>query len=150
MKIVFRLTWAKGSAGARAFKSKETFSLFSEYCERIGRFSSCEVGGGAESWKKNAGVLVWMCDRARKARPLSSEDVAAALDSSCSAGARELHILIGGADGFTEKDDALWKPDLRWSFGPLTLPHELASVVAAEQVYRAWTILKKHPYHQGH
>jgi len=36
------------------------------------------------------------------------------------------------------------------AFGRITLPHELAAVVAAEQIYRALTILAGHPYHTGH
>ena len=36
------------------------------------------------------------------------------------------------------------------SFGRITLPHELARAVAAEQIYRALTILAGHPYHSGH
>ncbi|MGH7583050.1 MAG: 23S rRNA (pseudouridine(1915)-N(3))-methyltransferase RlmH, partial [Gemmatimonadales bacterium] len=38
---------------------------------------------------------------------------------------------------------------IRWSLGPLTLPHELARVVVAEQLYRASTILRHEPYHRG-
>jgi 23S rRNA (pseudouridine1915-N3)-methyltransferase len=36
------------------------------------------------------------------------------------------------------------------SLGPATMAHELARVVAAEQIYRAWAIVEGHPYHRGH
>ena len=42
------------------------------------------------------------------------------------------------------------RPDLLWSLGPMTLPHELAAIIAAEQIYRAFTILHHLPYHAGH
>ena len=58
--------------------------------------------------------------------------------------------MIGGPEGFTPGELEAMAPGLRWSFGPMTLPHELASVVAAEQIYRALTILHRQPYHSGH
>lgn len=61
--------------------------------------------------------------------------------------ARPLVFAIGGSTGL---DDAMLdRSQLRWSLGPLTLPHELARVVVAEQLYRAFTILKGEPYHKG-
>jgi len=65
-------------------------------------------------------------------------------------GIQELQIVIGGPDGFPPKELEEMKPRLRWSFGPMTLPHELAAVVAVEQLYRAMTILHHQPYHSGH
>jgi 23S rRNA (pseudouridine1915-N3)-methyltransferase len=59
-----------------------------------------------------------------------------------------LLFAIGGADGFS--DEARRKAGFLWSLGNLTLPHELARVVVLEQLYRAFTILKNHPYHVGH
>lgn len=55
-------------------------------------------------------------------------------------------FAIGGADGHTEavKD----KADKLVSLSALTLPHMLVRVVLAEQLYRAWTILARHPYHR--
>jgi 23S rRNA (pseudouridine1915-N3)-methyltransferase len=41
------------------------------------------------------------------------------------------------------------RANARWSLGALTLPHELARVVVAEQLYRAGTILRGEPYHRG-
>jgi 23S rRNA (pseudouridine1915-N3)-methyltransferase len=59
---------------------------------------------------------------------------------------RHLAFIIGGADGLSAaiKRDA----DFLWSLTPLTLPHALVRVVLAEQLYRAYTILKNHPYHR--
>jgi 23S rRNA (pseudouridine1915-N3)-methyltransferase len=81
---------------------------------------------------------------------LSSEDLAARLGKLRDDGVSQLEIAVGGADGVPPELQAALRPDLLWSFGSLTLPHELAAVVAGEQVYRAWTILKNHPYHGGH
>lgn len=55
-------------------------------------------------------------------------------------------LLIGGPDGF----DASIKAHIHetWSLSKLTLPHALIRVILAEQIYRAWTILNKHPYHR--
>lgn len=55
-------------------------------------------------------------------------------------------IYIGGPDGFTE--DFLNKMDLVWSLSSLTLPHMLVRILLVEQLYRAWTIIKGHPYHR--
>ena len=59
-----------------------------------------------------------------------------------------LLVAIGGADGFG--DEAQRQADFILSLGKMTLPHELARVVLVEQLYRAFTILKNHPYHLGH
>lgn len=56
-------------------------------------------------------------------------------------------FLIGGAEGLDPV--LLAEVGERWSLGPLTLPHELARVVVAEQLYRAATILAGQPYHKG-
>ena len=58
----------------------------------------------------------------------------------------DLAFIIGGADGLAEslKRGA----EFRWSLTPLTLPHGLARVVLAEQLYRAVSILHNHPYHR--
>src|SRR5487761_2368441 len=56
-------------------------------------------------------------------------------------------LLIGGADGLAEV--VLARAELRWSLGPLTLPHMLVRVLVAEQLYRAASLLAGHPYHRG-
>ena len=59
---------------------------------------------------------------------------------------RPLALLIGGPDGLSER--CLARASLRWSLSPLTLPHALVRVVVAEQLYRAWSLLHRHPYHR--
>ena len=62
-------------------------------------------------------------------------------------GGRDLALLAGGADGLAP--ECIAAAEHRWSLSPLTLPHGLVRVVVAEQIYRAWTILRRHPYHRG-
>ena len=59
---------------------------------------------------------------------------------------QDISIVIGGADGIDPviKQQA----DEKWSLSSLTLPHALVRVVVAEQLYRAWSIMKGHPYHR--
>ena len=59
---------------------------------------------------------------------------------------RPLVFLIGGPDGHLEEVRA--RATQSWSLSKLTLPHMLARVVLAEQLYRASTIISGHPYHR--
>ena len=76
----------------------------------------------------------------------TTEDLAGVLETWLGQG-RDVAMLIGGADGLS--DACLSRADLRWSLSDLTLPHGLARVMVAEQVYRAWSIVRGHPYHRG-
>ncbi|HEU0062820.1 MAG TPA: 23S rRNA (pseudouridine(1915)-N(3))-methyltransferase RlmH [Hyphomicrobiaceae bacterium] len=62
-------------------------------------------------------------------------------------GSRGLAFAIGGPDGLAA--DILGAAKMRLSFGTITLPHQLARIVLAEQLYRAATILAGHPYHRA-
>jgi 23S rRNA (pseudouridine1915-N3)-methyltransferase len=59
-------------------------------------------------------------------------------------GAKELVFFCGGAEGFP--DDLRSHAHMQLSLSTLTMPHEFARVVLAEQLYRAFTILFGHPY----
>ena len=59
---------------------------------------------------------------------------------------RDVAILIGGAFGLG--DEVASKSSMTLSLAPWTLPHELARVVLAEQLYRAGTIVRREPYHK--
>jgi len=63
--------------------------------------------------------------------------------------ARDLIFLVGGATGLPpawRENAAREHGDLLLSLSEMTLPHELARVVLAEQIYRAFTLLRGHPY----
>jgi len=60
---------------------------------------------------------------------------------------RNLTFVIGGPDGLAA--EVLKRADFRWSLSPLTWPHGLARVMVTEQLYRALSLLKGHPYHRG-
>ena len=77
---------------------------------------------------------------------LGSVDFARRLERWQDTGIREARFLIGGADGH---DDAIRaSADLLLGFGPATWPHLMVRAMLAEQLYRATTILTRHPYHR--
>lgn len=82
-----------------------------------------------------------------RGKALASEALAAWIKSRRDGGAKEIAFLIGGPDG--HGTTALEAAQLRLSLGPLTLPHGLARIVLAEQLYRAATIIAGHPYHRA-
>lgn len=79
-------------------------------------------------------------------KPWSTEDLSGRLEGWL-AGGRDVALMVGGPDGLSDTCRA--RADLQWSLSPLTLPHPLVRVVVAEQIYRAWSLLRGHPYHRG-
>ena len=79
-------------------------------------------------------------------KEFSSPELAATL-VDWQSGGRDLAFVIGGPDGVSK--DCVERADLRWSLSRLTLPHGLARVTFAEQLYRAWTLTTGHPYHRA-
>ena len=129
-------------------------TLTDDYLKRLSRYS--EVAG--VSVKDETAVLALAQGERQRERhklvlldsrgkQLSSEELALFLERE-QLQAQPLLFAVGGADGFSE--EARRKAGLVLSLGNLTLPHELARVVVLEQLYRAFTILKNHPYHLGH
>jgi len=78
---------------------------------------------------------------------LSSENFAASMGKARDDGAPALALFIGGPDGLDE--DIRKRAHLTLAFGAMTWPHQLVRVMAAEQIYRAITILSGHPYHRA-
>ena len=80
-----------------------------------------------------------------RGRAVSSRDFASGLAAARDGARSAAAFVIGGPDGL----DASLRENLRVvSFGAMTLPHRLARIVVAEQIYRATTILSGHPYHR--
>ncbi len=77
---------------------------------------------------------------------MDSERLAARMDQWF-AGGGDVIFLIGGPDGLGS--GCRRRAGLQWSLSRLTLPHGLVRIVLAEQLYRAWSILKHHPYHRN-
>jgi 23S rRNA (pseudouridine1915-N3)-methyltransferase len=136
-------------------KQPEIEGLTHEYLGRLRHYA--EVEGTAV---KDESALLKLC--AREARParhslvlldsrgkqLSSEEFARWIDDYQQRNSSPLLFAVGAADGFS--DEARRAATLVLSLGKITLAHELARVVLLEQIYRAFTILKGHPYHLGH
>jgi 23S rRNA (pseudouridine1915-N3)-methyltransferase len=84
----------------------------------------------------------------QRGKQFSSDELAKFLDDYQGRSPLPLLFAVGAADGFSE--EARKAATLVLSLGKMTLAHELARVVLLEQLYRAFTILKGHPYHLGH
>ncbi|WP_261663576.1 23S rRNA (pseudouridine(1915)-N(3))-methyltransferase RlmH [Deinococcus sp. Marseille-Q6407] len=82
-----------------------------------------------------------------RGREFSSEGLSEWLDAQALGGTGELAFAIGGPEGHT--DELRAGAARLWSFGQLTLPHDLAMVVLLEALYRASTISAGEPYHRG-
>ncbi len=150
MKIrLISITKRKGSS-----KQSCVDELTADYVKRAARFSPVEAGEYAseeallkslERPGRTAPVLVALDSRGKQ---LSSVELADFLRQHLERGTQELVLAVGPADGWTAA--ARSRAQLTLSLGKITLPHELARVVLAEQIYRAFTILNNHPYHGGH
>lgn len=138
-------------------KSKEPAfrALTEEYLRRISRYLAAESHEMSSeeallqlteiSTGRTRPVLVLLDARGRQ---FTSEEFADLLRDQQDRGTQNLFFGVGPANGFTDK--ARHSADLVLSFGKMTLAHELARIVLLEQIYRAFTILKGHPYHTGH
>jgi len=81
-----------------------------------------------------------------RGKALGSEAFARVLAEKRDSGAEAAGLLIGGPDGLS--DGVRGAAHLQLSLGAMTLPHGLARIIVAEQLYRAATILSGHPYHR--
>jgi 23S rRNA (pseudouridine1915-N3)-methyltransferase len=120
-------------------------SMAEEYVKRTTRYLPCEMReirpGRFDPWERHPSAAKVMLDAA--GRPLDSAAFTA-LVAKAEMDGRDLVFLIGGADGPPPE----WKPraDMLLALSPMTFPHEFARVMLAEQLYRAVTTLRGHPY----
>ncbi len=132
-------------------------TLTDEYLKRISRYAPTEgvslrdeaalldLCGRASGKTAAKSTLVLMDSRGKES---SSEQFAKFLADYQDRNPLPLVFAIGGADGFSQEARVGAQHIL--SLGKMTLAHELARVVLLEQLYRAFTILKGHPYHSAH
>ena len=122
--------------------------MLEDYVDRIGHYAEIEVhevrADSAASLKKLdfSGATVVLLDAAGK--QLTSQQFAAWIGSRRDRGEHEIIFLCGAAEGFPEALES--RATARISLSPLTFSHELARVMLAEQIYRAFTLLAGHPY----
>ena len=135
-------------------KNSELDHLLADYVERIARYYPCEprffaseqdLFDFAQKSSARTPIHIILLDSAGK--QFTSEAFAKHLGKLRDTGAQQILLAIGPANGWSAESR---KAHPQISLGPMTLPHELARVVLAEQIYRACTILAGHPYHSGH
>jgi 23S rRNA (pseudouridine1915-N3)-methyltransferase len=79
-------------------------------------------------------------------KPLDTGGLAAWLQQRLADG-RDVVLLVGGPDGLAPA--CRERADFAWSLSPLTFPHGLVRIMVAEQLYRALSVLRGHPYHRA-
>jgi 23S rRNA (pseudouridine1915-N3)-methyltransferase len=127
----------------------EIRALLNDYASRIRRFAELETTELREDSlaalrriEIGPGATVVLLDAGGKER--TSEHFAQWLGACRDRGAREIAFLCGAASGFPET--IARRATTKMSLSPLTFSHELARVMLAEQLYRAFATLAGHPY----
>lgn len=130
-------------------RREETRVLFEDYAGRIRRYAELEISelrdAGPAAMRKlkiEPGAAVILLDAGGK--QFESREFAAWLGERRDRGTRELVFLCGDAGGFPEELRVRAREKL--SLSTLTMPHEFARVILAEQIYRGFAILAGHPY----
>ncbi len=128
-------------------KARDTHAnaMAAEFLKRSSRYSNCEmreiVPARFDLFTRHTSVRKIFLDATGRAldSPAFVKLIGQAEDEG-----QEIVFLVGGHDGLPPE----WKPraDLLLSLSPMTFPHELARAMLAEQIYRAFTTLRGHPY----
>lgn len=136
-------------------QSDPAYALAEDYLTRASNYLPCQ----AQTYPSEAALLTSLDRQSSRTTPIlilldsrgkqfSSEEFATHIGRLRDSGTQSLVFAIGPADGWSAAARA--RANLILSFGVITLPHQLARAVLAEQIYRALTILAGHPYHSGH
>src|SRR5262249_49688062 len=130
-------------------------SLTTEYLKRLGYFAEVEglvITSEAQLLKlrersgtRPAYSLILLDQRGKE---VTSEELAQFLDDHQNRNPHPMVFAIGGASGFSEETRKAASSLI--SLGKITMAHEIARIVLLEQLYRAFSILRGHPYHLGH
>ena len=120
-------------------------AMATDFVSRASRYAACEMREirpeRTDLWAKHPAARRILLDPAGKAM-----DTAAfvKLVSQAEMEGRDLVFVVGGADGLPA--DWRRRADALVSLSRMTFPHELARVMLAEQIYRAFATLRGHPY----
>ena len=130
-------------------RREEARTLFDDYLGRIRRYAEIEVNelrdgapAALRKLKMQPGAAVVLLDAGGK--QFTSQQFAHWIGGVRDGGTREIVFLCGDASGFPDVLHDAAKQKI--SLSTLTMPHEFARVVLAEQIYRAFAILAGHPY----
>lgn len=135
-------------------KNQELKTLISYYSKLTNRFTNTEVielGKKSENqiseWLEKLGSRIYLTVLDEKGSFLNSTEISKKCSQIIDRSHTHWIILCGSEHGysFEIKKKAKWI----WSLSPMIMPHELAATVAMEQIYRSYTILYKHPYHNS-
>ncbi|MEG2456854.1 MAG: 23S rRNA (pseudouridine(1915)-N(3))-methyltransferase RlmH [Clostridia bacterium] len=147
-------------------KIKENFyqEAISEYKKRLSRFVDLQVVECSEFPPKSQENTEIELSKNREGKKIiekakgfiiataidgnlvSSEGLANLFSQKMNEGFSEISLIIGGSNGIS--DEVLLKADCVISFGKVTFPHQLMRVILIEQIYRAFSIINKLPYHK--
>jgi len=120
-------------------------AIAAEFLKRSTRYASCEMReihpDRFDPWAKHPSAVKALLDPVGK--QWTSEQFIQWVSKTETEG-RDIVFVVGGHDGLP----AAWRPrgDLLLSLSPMTFPHELARAMLSEQIYRAFTTLRGHPY----
>ena len=139
-------------------KDERLRSLIDEYAKRLSRFTRCEIVEVKESRTRDAAAANKESLRIFEAIgnstlavlldlngcEWSSQDLAGQVQRWENDAVKEVAIVIGGPEGLSSQVQS--RADIRWRLTRLTMTHEMARVLAVEQLYRAYAINRGLPY----